>query len=373
MMGITPLTMYYLEGIVHEIGKTWRTPIGNAPFRIGRRPDADLVLRSVRVSHLHAEIHRSEGALWLIDLDSTNGTFVNGRRVVNSCLITDGDVIHFADHEFRLIVLDHGLLGASDEERATLSFTPTHAPDHVFEQARDFREMFQKRGIYTHFQPIVNLSSAGVVGFEALGRGVLGGREALAGELFGVAEAMEMELDLSAALRERSLVEAAVLNPEQPLYMNTHPAELRNEERFFSSLISVRERFPKRLLVLEIHERAVADLASFERIRRRLEELEFVIAFDDFGTGEARLLELIDIEPYCVKFDRAWISAIDQSSERRRTLVEGLVRILSDMRVTSVAEGVETPAEAAVCRELGFDLAQGYHFGRPSPARTFNF
>jgi EAL domain-containing protein (putative c-di-GMP-specific phosphodiesterase class I) len=54
----------------------------------------------------------------------------------------------------------------------------------------------------------------------------------------------------------------------------------------------------------------------------------------------------------------------------RRQLLRSLVTMARDLRVKAIAEGIETPEEAATCEEIGFQLGQGYHFGRPSPIDT---
>lgn len=357
----------YLEGLADEHHMVWRTAIESLPFRVGRRADADLVLLSPRVSHLHAEIHRDSSGLWLVDLASTNGCLVNGERVAGPRQIRDGDVIHFADQEFRLVEL----VRAGDEPGAdptsTKALSSGRSPSRFFELARQFRDMLARRDVYVHFQPIVRLVDGEVIGYELLGRGLLDGAEAYAGVLFEIAGSLDLAVELSTLLRERGLELAELLPRRLSLFLNTHPAELKDGAAFLKALAAMRARFPERGLVLEIHERAVADLASFERLRREMKKLSIDIAFDDFGTGQARLLELIEVEPSCVKFDRAWISGIDTASPRRRNLVARLLAVLAEMDVAAAAEGVETAAEADVCRELGFQYAQGYFFGRPQP------
>ena len=64
-----------------------------------------------------------------------------------------------------------------------------------------------------------------------------------------------------------------------------------------ASLDRLRGRFPTRRLTLEIHESAIADMSSLQALRSDLRQLDIGIAFDDFGTGQARLLELTDVSP----------------------------------------------------------------------------
>jgi len=92
------------------------------------------------------------------------------------------------------------------------------------------------------------------------------------------------------------------------------------------------------------------------------------LAYDDFGAGQARLFELAEAPPHYLKFDRRFVTGIDHAPVSRQRLVASLVAAARELLVSTVAEGVETAAEAATCMRAGFSHAQGYHFGRPAPA-----
>ena len=79
---------------------------------------------------------------------------------------------------------------------------------------------------------------------------------------------------------------------------------------------------------------------------------------------EARLLELVEVPPDIIKFDIGLIHGLACSSGLRQ-LVSSLVRMVREVGVTTLAEGVETPEQAAICQEIGFQLAQGFFFGPP--------
>jgi len=80
-----------------------------------------------------------------------------------------------------------------------------------------------------------------------------------------------------------------------------------------------------------------------------------------------RLLELAEVPPHFLKFDMRFIRGIDAAPPSRRRLLTSLVAVARDLLVYTVAEGVETKAEADVCSEIGFTHAQGFHFGVPRP------
>jgi len=94
------------------------------------------------------------------------------------------------------------------------------------------------------------------------------------------------------------------------------------------------------------------------------------LAYDDFGAGQARLKELSEVPPDVMKFDLQMIRGLSTSSPHRVQIVESLVKIVRDLGIVALAEGVETQEEADICRDIGFELAQGYLLGRPAPAKT---
>ncbi|MEM7584028.1 MAG: EAL domain-containing protein [Acidobacteriota bacterium] len=357
-----------LEGYVDDKREVWRTLVHKVPFQVGRRADSDLVLPFGRVSHKHAELFQRQNALCLRDMGSTNGTFLNGKRVVTDCQLKDGDIVHFADHEFRLVTFS-ALQPPSATQ--TIRLDELHLPSYNFDRVRDLRNMLSEGGVHAAFQPLVRLTDGEIMGYEVLGRGQLAGVETPPPELFILAEAQNLELELSAAFRNRGARDAALLPGEPAIFVNTHPAELTHSDVLYHSLTELRERHPKMPLILEIHESAVADLSALQSLRTRLEALDIGIAFDDFGTGQARLLELTDVAPQYVKFDRMWVKNLHRATRRRLDMVATLANMVTNMGIETIAEGIECEEEAQACRELGFVYAQGYHFGRPSPAAIF--
>ncbi len=354
-----------LEGYVDENREVWRTMVYKVPFQVGRRADSDLVLPFGRVSHKHAELFQHQDSLWLRDMGSTNGTFLNGKRVIETCQLKDGDVVHFADHEFRLVSFS---LLQPPSATQTIRLDDFQLPSRNFDRARELREMLESGGTRAVFQPLVRLTDGEIMGYEVLGRGSLSGIETPPTELFFLAEAHGLELELSEAFRNQGVEESSRLPGKPAIFVNSHPSELAQSDTLLASLASLRKKYPTCFLILEIHESAIADLTALQTLRQQLEELDIGIAFDDFGTGQARLLELTDVSPQYVKFDRIWIKDLHLASRRRLDMVATLASMVRKMGIQTIAEGIESQEEADACSKLGFEYAQGYHFGRPVPA-----
>jgi EAL domain-containing protein (putative c-di-GMP-specific phosphodiesterase class I) len=102
-------------------------------------------------------------------------------------------------------------------------------------------------------------------------------------------------------------------------------------------------------------------------LRTRLNDLNIGLAYDDFGAGQARLRELVEVPPDVIKFDMCLIRSLPTASTETRRLLSTLVAAVRQLNVAVLAEGVETELEARRCLELGFELGQGFFFGRPQP------
>jgi diguanylate cyclase len=101
-----------------------------------------------------------------------------------------------------------------------------------------------------------------------------------------------------------------------------------------------------------------------------LGELGIAFAIDDFGTGYSSLAYLQRLPVHYLKIDRAFVKDIDGSDDAA-ALVEGIVRLAHGLQLHTIAEGVETAAQAALLRASGCDQMQGYFFSRPLPAAAF--
>ncbi|QDU88449.1 Phytochrome-like protein cph2 [Pirellulimonas nuda] len=322
---------------------------------VGRTSEASLTLDSGGVSKRHAAIAIEAGRPVVRDLGSTNGTYVNGRRV-ESAPLADGDVVQFADRAFRVQRPRTAESGATIEGGA-LPFAAA---------LLQFEELMSGAGVAPHFQPIVTLPDGQTVGYELLARSNLEElRSPLA--MFQTAARLGQECALSELMRREGARDALRMPDCHNLFVNTHPKEIV-QDRFLASLAELRGLAPTQTITIEVHEAAVTNRDDMRRFRSALCDLEMQLAYDDFGAGQARLDELCEVPPECLKFDIMLVRDIDKASPTRLAMIRSLVRMVQDLGVTTLAEGVETAAEAEACTELGFELAQGYWFGRPAPA-----
>lgn len=345
---------WYLYGSVVDGERNREIVLSQPKFRVGRRSNCDLQIAWPTVSGLHAEFIVAADSLFLRDLGSTNGTLVNGRRIRIDTLLSEGDVIHFGGVEFRL------RKRCEEDALGTMNWSGCDLTARL----ESFDELVYGNGLIPFYQPIVQLHDAMTVGFEVLARSRLA-EFPTPREMFETAEQMDRENELSEVCRSEGVRQSSGIDDGQRLYLNTHPAELRGSN-LIASLEKLRDEAPNQALSLEIHEAAVTDLDAMAELHIRLTDLNIQLAYDDFGAGQARMLDLVEVPPDVLKFDISLIRNINNASPKRHTMVRTLVEMVRDFGISPLAEGVETSAEAETCLQLGFELAQGFYFGRPA-------
>jgi len=335
------------------------------PCRVGRQSGLELPLLSPSISSRHAEITRADGGLLLTDLGSTNGTFVNQERITRPVALAEGDTVHFASLEFRLVRL--GVVATASRRIEALSTMSIQADlGSLIHDAEQLQRVLDERSVKAVFQPIVDLRSGDTVALEALGRGLATEVPPSPYELFEIAAAIGRERELSRLFRTVAADEVWEAGIGLPLFVNIHPAELVGDE-LLNELRELDGQRPGFNLVLEISEQYAGRPADLRSLRSDLDALGLRLAYDDFGAGLARINELAEAPAHFLKFDAALVTGIDRAGDAKRRLVRALVAAARDLGMATLAEGIESPAEAEVCRDLGFELGQGFHFGRPAP------
>ena len=351
-------TVWILASVANQTSNAL-TVVHPVPFSIGRKAGCSLQLSSKTVSSHHADLTSRDGHLLVIDRQSTNGTYVNGRRITDMVSLKADDLLQFADMAFRLRCDDH----------PTASNT---LAEDVCDQALalvQFDRLMEKRLVTPFFQPIVTIDGVNILGYEVLARSRMFGLETSAA-LFGAATKLNLEIELSQMLRWEGIREGMTLPGASRIYVNTHPLEL-GKPGLLESMAQVRNMTAEVPITLEIHESAITSAEEMFELKKRLKDLDIQIAYDDFGAGQNRLAELCNAAPDVLKFDMGLIRDIDKAPPERIKVLGSLVRIVLDLGVIALAEGIENEAEAKVCQELGFTMAQGYYFGRPAPPSKF--
>ncbi|MFC4124043.1 putative bifunctional diguanylate cyclase/phosphodiesterase [Nocardia rhizosphaerae] len=242
--------------------------------------------------------------------------------------------------------------------------------------AVELREAIDRGALDVHYQPIVSLTEDGgqAVGVEALLRWSSNAQPEVTTEgLIRVAEEYDLISDLDELVLRRACADAAQLQESfasLDLSLNVNVSGLELAEPDYAERVATilsDTGWPADQLVLEVTESELA--AESQTAITNLHTLRdrgVRIAIDDFGTGYSSLSRLATIPSDILKVDQSFVAAITSDSPAPPLL--GVIAALSkslDLQV--IAEGVETEYQAAVLTELGFALAQGYHYSDSHP------
>lgn len=359
------LTVPYLECYAERGGPPERVPLLRMPFVIGRSETVDHTVYSSKVSKEHAAIDRIGDRYIITDLVSTNGTFVNGLKTVETFL-RDGDIIQVAHKEF--CFRHPGSAGPRSDRRSPVEQTQllsSECLDSVMRGTQLLQEMIAGEAAETMYQPIIDLATHNVIGYEALSRGKHPRLSESPTVLLRLAEQCEMVLELSEMFRRLAIRSASALRKDAKVFLNVHAREVAMPG-FLERLASLRREVSiDQPIVFEIAEGSITDIQMMSSIKQTVARLGFELAYDDFGIGQSRLLELTDVPPDYLKLDIALTQGMP-SNKPRQEMVGAVLRVVGSLGTRVIAEGIETAEVADMCREIGCHLGQGFYFGRPA-------
>ncbi len=240
--------------------------------------------------------------------------------------------------------------------------------------SRDLRSSVRHGRIKVHYQPLVSLREGEVIGVEALcrwndkrGQTVPPSVFIPAAEHTGAILALGREV-LRIATKQSNEWAASQGNG---MAINVNVSALQLGDPGFvselSDVVGSASERPYRLCI-EITETAIiADPEAALATLNELRKMGALIALDDFGTGQSSLAYLAALPIDIIKIDQAFVASVDTDSTHR-ALVSAVIHLASSLGALTIAEGIETPGQLHVLRELGCDIGQGYYFGRPSDA-----
>jgi diguanylate cyclase (GGDEF)-like protein/PAS domain S-box-containing protein len=238
---------------------------------------------------------------------------------------------------------------------------------------QELRHSLQNDELSMQYQPIVNLSTKRIMGFEALMRWNHPERGSISPDVFiPIAEQNDVILDLGMfALREAATAASRWGKSQRSrddLYVTVNLASQQlHDPRLMSTIeaILLESGLDAKRLVLEITEStALFDITETLAVLTQLRELGIGIALDDFGTGYSSLSYLLQLAPRVIKIDRSFVSPISESGENEM-LLETIISLGKKLRVTLIPEGIETEPQLDKLVGLGCRYGQGFFLSRP--------
>ena len=235
----------------------------------------------------------------------------------------------------------------------------------VLEQ--EFRRDLEQGAFRPYYQPIVQLESEDITGFEMLARWQReDGADVGPCEFIPIAEECGLVGELMLNLLEQACVDATAWGPDLTLSINVSPTQLK--DRWLSEKILrvlTKAGLPPQRLKLEITENAlIAEPAHAKLVVESLKNQGVLLALDDFGTGYSSIQHLRILPFDNVKIDRSFITGIEHDPEAHRMAVS-IIHLAFNLGLSVVAEGIESAGVLAILKEIGCAEGQGYFFGRP--------
>lgn len=265
---------------------------------------------------------------------------------------------------------DYALYRAKNAQRGSVQiFSPNMQKQ--YQNAKLVEQMLARADLeaelFMEFQPIIDVESRRVVALEALARWSNPHLGRVAPDMFIAAAERSILIHRVTATLLRKALEAAKSWPgEQHLSFNLSVRDLISREAITHIVALIESSgFPPHRLILEITETALMrDYELAQESLTLLKRLGAQIALDDFGTGYSSLSYVHRLPLDRLKIDRSFVRGLSQSSSSR-DVIRTILQLCDNLKLSCVAEGIETEEEADLLRSLGCTTMQGYLFAKP--------
>ncbi len=250
--------------------------------------------------------------------------------------------------------------------------------DHKIERIdleNDLRRAIGRDQLRLHYQPLVDLATDRIVGFEALVRWQHPTRGLVPPiDFIPLAEETGIIVPLGRWVLETACRQAVVWNDLRPdgprlsMSVNLSAREFGQPDLIDQvDRLLIETGMDPTTLELEITESVMMDQSEVGvRALSRLRDMGVRVVLDDFGTGYSSLAYLKHLPLDTIKIDRSFVAGLDGDADR--SIVGAVIALAHGLRIDVVAEGIETEAQFHLLREMGCDVGQGYLFARPLPA-----
>lgn len=245
---------------------------------------------------------------------------------------------------------------------------PAAPPEGLQELGSALRAILAEGHLQPRYQPIVDLRTGLVHGFEGLIRGPSDSLLHAPSSLFKVAELTRQLLDLETACCTTLGKTYAATGLSQRLFLNLSPGSLATAAS--EALVPLQRMeelgLPPSRIVIELTEALpIQDFKILGRAIDQFRKLGFAIALDDLGEGFSGLRLWSEVRPEYVKVDKHFIQGVSQDPVKHQFL-RSLCDIAAKTGALIIAEGIELESDLAVVLDLGMDFGQGYLLGRPA-------
>jgi diguanylate cyclase (GGDEF)-like protein len=241
----------------------------------------------------------------------------------------------------------------------------------------ELRRAIDGEELELHYQPLFDLRSGQVAAFEALIRWRHPERGLVAPlEFIPVAEQTGMIVEIGRWVLEHGTRQLAVWRRHTPIALSVNVSTRELQQPDYARIVegAIAGAFPPSALILEVTERQpLEDVPGVLETLHAVKALGVRIALDDFGTGYCTLINLSHLPVDVLKVAKPFLDAVDEDEHPERNprgLLAGTIALGRHLGLTTVAEGIERRQQRDLLIDLGCDLGQGYHLGRPLDTAT---
>jgi diguanylate cyclase (GGDEF)-like protein len=275
---------------------------------------------------------------------------------------------------------DQALYAAKAAGRNRATEFHTGLRDERLHQARltsELRHAVSQEELLLHYQPIVAMHNGRIVGVEALARWPGRGQEMVSpSEFIPVAEQAGLIVDIGTWVLRQACRDVGPWHVEHGLTVSVNVSGRQLDDPSFADVVVdtlVETDLPGSALVLELTESTLIENTADPVVRAQLDRLRghgVQVAIDDFGTGYSSLSYITRLPVDMVKIDSSFTPSADglEAQHQPWTVVHAILQLISSLRLSAVAEGIETREQADVLRQLECAYGQGYYFSPPIPA-----
>ncbi|WP_193749911.1 putative bifunctional diguanylate cyclase/phosphodiesterase [Shimia sp. SK013] len=268
---------------------------------------------------------------------------------------------------------DHALYQVKFSGRGCFAWYDCDADQQALERAEiatELKSAVQNDIITPFYQPIVNIGTGELVGFEVLARWIHPTRGNIPPFTFiSIAEDNGLIGKLGVSLLRQACVDAANWPEALSISFNVSPIQFRDAALVESTKNVLNETgFQPERLTIEITESSVIDDVNVARPKiEAFKALGIQIALDDFGTGYSSLSCLRSLPFDRIKIDRSFVTDIS-THQQNQQIVSGILSLAKGLDLDVTAEGIETSDDLAYLQGSSCSLGQGFYFEKPIPA-----
>lgn len=350
-----------------------RVVLERLPFTLGRVESADLQIDSTRVSREHAQIVSESGHYVLVDQGSTNGTYVNGKRIERGVL-ADGDTILVADSELTFIATAGDRIRRMATQLMTSVQPPRNSTPELFDAVdavRRAHELLLHGLVFPHQEEIVTLPRREC--FALYSAASDGSRD---GPALSGSPALSVPSRTSARYRElqRSLTLEVLQEKggDGRLMVDVDTWEVESNPSLLQHLARLKDLLPERSsLIVAIPADAACDRADVAQFAESLRDQGISTCFRDFKAGGSQLRQYRNIRPDFLELSPSMLRA-GIRHDHQRTSLQSVIQACQTIDCRPIAAGVECDEVEEACCEMGFELmrrpsSRAGGSGRPSP------